>query len=111
MAEPYRDPHVTATPDRCTNAVGNSGVAITNDPLNRAFAAAVDGQPAKGLAVNTFGYLDVQLGRNGRWWWGKVVNPLLPASRPDALAVCGSLLPAIAGRVCLPVPDLPVLAD
>jgi hypothetical protein len=23
MAEPYRDPHVTATPDRCTNALGD----------------------------------------------------------------------------------------
>jgi hypothetical protein len=91
--------------------VGDSGVAITGDPLSGAFAATVDGQPAKGLAVNAFGYLDVQLGRSGRWWWGKVVNPLLPGPGPEALAVCGSLLPAIAGRVCLPVPDLSALAD
>jgi hypothetical protein len=61
--------------------------------------------------VNTFGYLEVQLGRDGRWWWGKVVNPLLSAPGPGVLAVCGSLLPAVAGRVCLPVPAPPALAD
>ena len=55
--------------------VGNSGVAITNDPLSGAFATTVDGQPAKGLAVNTFGYLDVQLGRNGRLVVGQGGEP------------------------------------
>jgi hypothetical protein len=60
--------------------------------------------------VNAFGYLEVQLGRSGRWWWGKVVNPS-SSPGPEALAVCGSLLPVIAGRACLPVPALPALAD
>jgi hypothetical protein len=82
--------------------IGNSGVGLTDNPLEGAFATEVDGVPAQGLAVSRFGYLDARLLPEGGWA-GEVVNPLEPA----VIAACGSAVPGVAGRVCVPAVAAP----
>jgi hypothetical protein len=82
--------------------IGNSGVGLTNNPLEGAFATEVDGALAQGLAASAFGYLDARLLPEGDWA-GEVVNPLEPA----VIATCGSAVPRAAGRVCVPAVAAP----
>jgi hypothetical protein len=83
--------------------VGNSGTELSGNALTGLFATEVDGEAARGLAANAFGYLDGRLLPNGHWL-GQVVDPRTPGS--EVLASCGSLVLKATGRVCVPAPDL-----
>lgn len=72
--------------------VGNSGVSLENDELAGAFATAIDGATARGLAINQFGFLDAQLVPGGGWL-GTLVGP-----GSEVLARCSSGAPG--GVLC-----------
>jgi hypothetical protein len=78
--------------------VGNSGVGLTNSPLIGPFAMPLDGEPAKGLSLIEFGYLELSLQADGSWR-GQVVDPR--PSPPEVLADCGTTELNTKGRICL----------
>jgi hypothetical protein len=78
--------------------IGNSGVGLTNSPLSGAFTTAVDGEPAEGLSVIEFGYLELTLQADGSWR-GEVIDPR--PSAPKVLASCGMAQLKAKGQLCL----------
>jgi hypothetical protein len=82
--------------------VGNSGVAEDTGPPTGAFAQIVDGAPASGFSLISFGYLELARKGNGPWHGAIVAqNPaawstyVAPCAAPDAVAqaLCVKPLP------------------
>jgi hypothetical protein len=83
--------------------IGNSGTQLNDNPLAGPFTADVDGEAAKGLAANEFGYLDIRLRPTGDWL-GMVVDPRLSGTK--ALAFCGTHGLKETGQICVPAQEL-----
>jgi hypothetical protein len=77
-----------------TLVVGNSGVVEDDGPPTGAFAQSVDGAPASGFSVISFGYLE--LTRDTKGTWNGAMVAVNPAAWPPFLAPCAT--PASAGQ-------------
>ena len=72
--------------------IGNSGISLERDELQGSFTVQFDGRPARGIAVDAFGFLDARVGSDGVWG-GDLLDPA-----GTVLARCAS--PGAGGEVC-----------
>ena len=72
--------------------IGNSGISLERDELQGAFTVDFDDRPARGIAIDAFGFLDARVRPDGVWG-GDLRDPAA-----TVLARCAP--PTAGGEVC-----------
>ena len=72
--------------------IGNSGISLERDELQGAFTVDFDDRPARGIAIDAFGFLDARVRPDGVWG-GDLRDPA-----GTVLARCAP--PTAGGEVC-----------